>query len=79
MAKYLRKNAVKQGTVPERSRRAAHGGGIVDAEPEAVSIEGDRTEFTVNDKRRDLLEQRAFGESLSNEDSLLSAAIQDVT
>jgi len=48
---------------------------VVDAEPEAISIEPDTTAVVVIDMQRDFLEPGGFGESLGNDVSLLAAAI----
>jgi nicotinamidase-related amidase len=48
---------------------------LVDAEPEAISIEVDRTAVIVIDMQRDFLEPGGFGEALGNKVSLLSAAV----
>src|SRR6187200_2912739 len=47
----------------------------VDAEPEAFSLDPDRTAVVMIDMQRDFLEPGGFGESLGNDVSLLSAAI----
>jgi len=47
----------------------------VAAEPEAISIDLDRTALVMIDMQRDFLEPGGFGESLGNDVSLLSAAI----
>ena len=44
---------------------------IVDAEPEAVSIDPARTALVVIDMQRDFLEPGGFGEALGNDVSLL--------
>ncbi len=48
---------------------------LVDAEPEAISIEVDRTAVIVIDMQRDFLEPGGFGEALGNKVSLLKAAV----
>ncbi len=48
---------------------------VVDAEPEPISIEPDRTAVVIIDMQRDFLEPGGFGESLGNDVSLLSAAV----
>jgi nicotinamidase-related amidase len=48
---------------------------VVDAEPEPISIEADKTAVVVIDMQRDFLEPGGFGESLGNDVSLRSAAI----
>ena len=48
---------------------------IVDAEPEAIAINPERTAVIVIDMQRDFLEPGGFGESLGNDVSLLGAAI----
>src|SRR5882672_1294671 len=47
----------------------------VDAEPEPLAIQADKTAVVVIDMQRDFLEPGGFGESLGNDVSLLSAAI----
>src|ERR1700738_2909223 len=49
---------------------------LVNAEPEPVTIDADRTALVVIDMQRDFLEKGGFGESLGNDVSLLSAAIR---
>ena len=51
------------------------GGGIIDAEPEPISIDFDRTAVVIIDMQRDFLEPGGFGETLGNDVSLLTAAI----
>src|SRR4051795_5351322 len=48
---------------------------VVDAEPEPISIEPERTAVVMIDMQRDFLEPGGFGESLGDDVSLLSAAI----
>jgi nicotinamidase-related amidase len=48
---------------------------VIDAEPEPISIDSDRTAVVVIDMQRDFLEPGGFGESLGNDVSLLSAAV----
>jgi nicotinamidase-related amidase len=48
---------------------------VVDAEPEPISIQAEKTAVVVIDMQRDFLEPGGFGESLGNDVSLLSAAI----
>lgn len=47
----------------------------IDAQPEPISIDGDRTAVIIIDMQRDFLEPGGFGESLGNDVSLLAAAI----
>jgi biuret amidohydrolase len=49
---------------------------VVDAEPEPIAIDRDRTALLIIDMQRDFLEPDGFGESLGNDVSLLSAAIK---
>ena len=48
---------------------------IVEAEPEAVSLNLDRTALVIIDMQRDFLEPGGFGETLGNDVSLLGKAI----
>ncbi len=48
---------------------------LIDAEPEAISIDPARTAVLVIDMQRDFLEPGGFGETLGNDVSLLSSAI----
>jgi nicotinamidase-related amidase len=48
---------------------------VIDAEPEPISIDSDRTAIVIIDMQRDFLEPGGFGETLGNDVSLLSAAI----
>jgi nicotinamidase-related amidase len=48
---------------------------LVDAEPQAVSIDPDRTAVVIIDMQRDFLEKGGFGEALGNDVSRLGAAI----
>jgi nicotinamidase-related amidase len=48
---------------------------IIDAEPEAIGINPERTAVIVIDMQRDFLEPGGFGESLGNDVSLLKRAI----
>jgi nicotinamidase-related amidase len=49
---------------------------LVEAEPEGVSIDVDRTALVVIDMQRDFLEPGGFGETLGNKVSLLQAAVK---
>ena len=51
---------------------------IVDAEPEPIAINPERTAVIVIDMQRDFLEPGGFGESLGNDVSLLGAAIEPI-
>ena len=51
---------------------------IVDAEPEAIAINPERTAVIVIDMQRDFLEPGGFGESLGNDVSLLGAAVEPI-
>ncbi len=47
----------------------------VDAEPEAIAIDVERTALVIIDMQRDFLEPGGFGETLGNDVSLLGAAV----
>lgn len=49
---------------------------VIDAEPEPIAIDPDRTALIIIDMQRDFLEPGGFGETLGNDVSLLSAAIK---
>jgi nicotinamidase-related amidase len=51
-------------------------GSTVDAEPEPISIDVDRSAVIIIDMQRDFLEPAGFGESLGNDVSLLGAAVK---
>lgn len=51
---------------------------VVDAKPEAISIDPARTAIIVIDMQRDFLEPGGFGESLGNDVSLLQAAVEPI-
>ena len=51
---------------------------IIDAEPEAIAINPERTALIIIDMQRDFLEPGGFGESLGNDVSLLGAAIEPI-
>jgi biuret amidohydrolase len=48
---------------------------VVEAEPEAINVDLDRTAVVIIDMQRDFLQPGGFGESLGNDVSLLSKAI----
>jgi nicotinamidase-related amidase len=48
---------------------------MLDAEPEAVAIDTDRTAIVVIDMQRDFLQKGGFGEALGNDVSRLGAAV----
>jgi len=49
---------------------------VIDAEPEPIAIDPERTALIIIDMQRDFLEPGGFGETLGNDVSLLSAAIK---
>jgi nicotinamidase-related amidase len=49
---------------------------LVDAEPEAITIDPDRTALVIIDMQRDFLEPGGFGESLGNDVALLRRAVE---
>lgn len=49
---------------------------VIAAEPETIAVETDKTAVVMIDMQRDFLEPGGFGESLGNDVSLLSAAIE---
>src|SRR5450432_440922 len=51
---------------------------IIDAEPEAIGVNPERTAVIVIDMQRDFLEPGGFGESLGNDVSLLTKAIEPI-
>lgn len=51
---------------------------IIDAEPEAIGINPERTAVIVIDMQRDFLEPGGFGESLGNDVSLLTKTIEPI-
>jgi len=52
------------------------GSTLVDAEPQAVAIDLDRTAVVIIDMQRDFLEPGGFGEALGNDVSRLGAAVK---
>jgi nicotinamidase-related amidase len=48
---------------------------MVDAEPDSIAIDTDRTALVVIDMQRDFLQKGGFGEALGNDVSRLSAAV----
>ena len=51
---------------------------IIEAEPEAIGVNPERTAVIVIDMQRDFLEPGGFGESLGNDVSLLTRAIEPI-
>ena len=49
---------------------------VIDAEPEPITVDPVRTAVVIIDMQRDFLEPGGFGETLGNDVSLLSAAIE---
>ncbi len=49
---------------------------VIDAEPEPIAVDPERTALIIIDMQRDFLEPGGFGETLGNDVSLLSAAIK---
>ncbi|MBV9949212.1 MAG: cysteine hydrolase [Myxococcales bacterium] len=48
----------------------------IQAEPETLTVDADRTALVIIDMQRDFLEKGGFGESLGNDVSLLAAAVK---
>jgi nicotinamidase-related amidase len=48
---------------------------LIDAEPEPIAVDLDRTALIIIDMQRDFLEPGGFGETLGNDVSLLAAAV----
>ncbi len=51
---------------------------LVEAEPESLSIDLDRTALVIIDMQRDFLQPGGFGETLGNKVSLLDAAVKPI-
>jgi nicotinamidase-related amidase len=49
---------------------------LIDAEPEPIAVDLDRTALIIIDMQRDFLEPGGFGETLGNDVSLLAAAVE---
>ena len=69
-------SAWKRRLSPEAAKEATVARVLIDAEPEPIAIDPDRTALIIIDMQRDFLEPGGFGEALGNDVSMLSAVIK---
>ncbi|MBV8826629.1 MAG: cysteine hydrolase [Bradyrhizobiaceae bacterium] len=63
-------------SAPGFRRQSSVPAAVIDAEPEPIAVDLDRTALVIIDMQRDFLEPGGFGETLGNDVSRLAAAVE---